>query len=206
MKFGSVYVFGAAMGNSSETAAWDFIKVYSSVNQSFSNSTFSCCVKYSKFSGSDIYRQPVLTYNIPNEETELSAYHHTCFSPKPGTVPNGIAITTDSYTCAEEHVTYREPLVPLLEAETKLALCTKAAYGNRSAELIIEWMETHKYLGVDKVVTYYMKDINPAARKVLEYYATAGLLDLYYFEPAEEGNTSHPQTKVVFDYLLTIRG
>lgn len=184
MKFGPVYVFGATMGNSSELASWDLVKVYASVNKIFSKSNVSCCLQY--YNGKRI--QPILYYTRPNPETELTTYHYTCLNPKPGTIPLGVALTLDIFTCEEDHVVYRKPMAPREEAGTRLALCTKAAYGNRSAELIIEWMEAYKFLGVDKVVGYYLKDLNADARKVLVYYASTGLLDLYYFEPAEPGN------------------
>ena len=74
------------------------------------------------------------------------------------------------------------------ELGVKLALGTQLAYGNISAEIIIEWMETYKYLGVNKVVTYYYKDLNENALKVLKYYHDSEFLDLYYFIPAAEGN------------------
>ena len=46
------------------------------------------------------------------------------------------------------------PYFPLREATEKVAIGTKTSYGNISAELIIEWMEAWKYIGVDKVPTY----------------------------------------------------
>ena len=85
-------------------------------------------------------------------------------------------------------MTYIQPIVPQIqESGTMLALCNKGAYGNISAELIIEWMETYRYLGVDKVVTYFLKDLNVAAKKVLLYYSDIGFVELYEFHPALEG-------------------
>ena len=89
-------------------------------------------------------------------------------------------------------MTYIQPFVPQKQQYgTTLALCNKGAYGNIKAELIIEWMETYRYLGVDKVVTYFLKDLNEAAKNVLLYYSHIGFVELYEFHPAlEEGEYS----------------
>ena len=92
-------------------------------------------------------------------------------------------------TCLENHVTYVQPYFPASEPE-KIVIGSKFAYGNVSAELIIEWIEAMKYIGVDKIVTYYLRNLNEDARNVLRHYASEGIVDLYFHEPAEEGKQS----------------
>ena len=111
-------------------------------------------------------------------------------------IPLGAAVTVANYTCSESHVSYVGPFFPLKEPN-KIALGTKTAYANIDAEMIIEWMETYKYLGVDKVLTYYMESINSDAFDVLQYYASTGILDLFYYEPANEGKMDHVNQKSV---------
>ena len=69
----------------------------------------------------------------------------------------------------------------------KIVIGSKLAYGNISAELIIEWVEAMKYIGVDKIVTYYLRSLNTDALNVLRYYASEGVVELYFHEPANEG-------------------
>ena len=89
-------------------------------------------------------------------------------------------------SCSENHVTYVEPYFPLKEPN-KVVVSSKFAFGNVSAELIIEWVEAMKYIGVDKIVTYYLRTLNAAARKVLNHYSSKGILDLHFHELASEG-------------------
>ena len=187
MKFGPAYVLGATVGNHSGIRFWDIVKVYASMGRNVASGNVCCCVKYDNEFSSEYYKQPILFSNHQSPKTELTAYHFTCKNPKPGSVPEGIGLTVDNFTCDEEYVTYIKPLVPLLETGTKLALSTKVAYGNQDPELIIEWMETYKYLGVDKVITYFLDDLKMEARKVLGYYASSGILELYNIQLAATG-------------------
>ena len=187
MKYGHVYIFGVAMANSSTKAKWDLIKLYASIDKHLLKTSVSCCLKYVNRSQSEIYRQTPEIVHFSKTGSRLVAYHLTCINVKPCIVPDGIGITIDNNTCANTQVRYRKPFLPYREKETKLAICTKMCYGNRSAELIIEWMETYIYLGVDKVISYFMTDLNNDTKTVLEYYATTGILELYHFEPAASG-------------------
>ena len=49
-------------------------------------------------------------------------------------------------------------------------------------------METYRYLGVDKIVTYKHKGLNTATAKVLDHYASTGFLDLFLYEHADDTN------------------
>ena len=117
--------------------------------------------------------------------------HQATFIFFPGHIPVGLSIILPSnVTCTENHVTYIEPYFPVNEPE-KIVIGSKLAYGNISAEFIIEWIEAMKYIGVDKIVTYYLRTLNTDARNVLLHYASEGIVDLYFHEPANEGECSH---------------
>ena len=187
MKYGHAYIFGVAMANSSREANWDLIKLYASIDKHLLRTSVSCCLKYLNRSQSEIYRQTPEIVRFSKTGSRLTAYHLTCLNVKPGIIPNGIGVTIDNNTCADTQVRYRKPFLPYQESETKLAVCTKMCYGSRRAELIIEWMETYIYLGVDKVISYFLTDLNNDTKTVLEYYETTGILELYHFEPAASG-------------------
>ena len=189
MKFGPLYILGTTLGNTTDSAHWDIVKVHAEVDEMYPGKTnISCCLKYLNIRGPEYTKVPSIYAGQPNAATKLSAYHYTCLNPKPGVVPDGVALTVSQFTCSEEDVTYRKPDTPLRESEIKLAVCTKVAYGNRSAELIIEFMEAYRYLGVDKFTCYILEDLNEDAQKVLAYYASIGIMDAYIYEPAAWGN------------------
>ena len=195
MKFGHVYILGAAGGNTSRNTSWDIYKVYALVSPGiFRGGNLSCCFKYEVESETEILKHPIMVTHIPYLESYpyssslLTACHHTCKNPKQGTVPVGLALTAGKLPCDEQHVTYVRPFLPVREDGVTLALGTKAAYGSVSAEQLIEWMETYKFLGVDKVVMHYLRNINKDALRVLDYYARTNMLELYYHEPAASGN------------------
>ena len=95
-------------------------------------------------------------------------------------------------SCEETDVTYVKPFHPLI-TPGKIAIGTKTAFGSINPEQIIEWMETYRYIGVDKVVSYYVKILNADALKVLKYYESIGFLDLIFYEPAAEGKYTQIQ-------------
>ena len=84
-------------------------------------------------------------------------------------------------------MTYVPPYFPVKEPE-KIVIGSKAAYGNISAEMIIEWVEAMRYIGEDKIVTYFLRSLNTDAVNVLFHYASEGVIDLYLYEPANEGS------------------
>ena len=89
-------------------------------------------------------------------------------------------------------MSYVKPFHPLI-TPGKIAIGTKTAFGSINPEQIIEWMETYRYIGVDKVVSYYVKILNADALKVLKYYESTGFLDLTFYEPAAEGKYTQIQ-------------
>ena len=199
MKFGDLYILGAAGGNTSDNVAWDIFKVYGTLNMSLcKQDDIRCCLKYSvPLNKSNIVKyRPVKDHMFMQYmhviESILRGFHFTCPNKRhaSGTVPVGIGLTIRGLSCTDRHVTYVKPYFPLKETGNKLAIGTKMAFGNVSAEWIIEWMETYKKLGVDKVLTYVLKEINQEALKVLEYYSSTDILDLYYHEPAASGRVN----------------
>ena len=120
---------------------------------------------------------------------ELMAHHFTC----PNVlnclqeIPVFVGITVAGVECEIVPEHYLEPYRSLKQPRNTLALSTQVAYGSVNAELIIEWIEAYRYLGVDKIVSHFTEDINEKAFKVLLYYHNLNLIDLYCYIPAAEG-------------------
>ena len=195
MKFGPIYILGAIGGNSSDTDVWDIFKIYANIGvkggvSSRTNVHVSCCFKNNGANATKFLKEPTVSTKVPEARTAITACHYTCNNPKRGLIPDGIGLTVGDRGCDEQYITYVRPFLPFRKPGVTLAISTKAAYGNVSAEMIIEWMETYKYLGVDKVVTSFLYDINADAFKVLKYYASTGILDLSFFDPAAAGNST----------------
>ena len=191
MKFGPAFIMSSVVTNSSSSSRLDFIHVYASMHDAVLRYTIvSCCLKL-KGNSTIIYnyfKVPVTVIRSPLPKQRLSSYFYACPNAKPGIIPEGVGITVDSFNCSEDNVVYIQPMVPQKQnSGVTMALCNKGAFGRLSPELIIEWMETYRYLGVDKVSTYFVDELNEAAKKVLFYYSSIGFVDLYKFQPANEG-------------------
>ena len=189
MKFGPLYVFGVAAENSSERRSWDVFNIYGSLDShAVAESELKCCLKYIASSKPAKFKYQRIKDHLRINATMWSFFfvcpNKKIFGRK---IPTGVAVTRANTSCDESHVTYVPPYFPLKESKSMVAISTKVAYADISAELIIEWMEAYKYLGVDKVITYYLETINSDALKVLEYYKATGILELNFYEPANEG-------------------
>ena len=189
MKFGPAFVLSSAIINSSTWSPLDVIHVYACMYDAVLRYTnVSCCLKFKGKSTFEYFKVPVKVTKSPLKKQTISSYFYACPSTKPGVIPYGVGITVDTLSCSEEdHVTYIQPMVPQKQSGVTMALCNKVVYGSLRAELVIEWMETYRYLGVDKVVAGFLDDLNDAAKKVLFYYSSIGFVDLYKFQPAMEG-------------------
>ena len=180
------------MGNSSDNETWDVVKLYGMINMSeYEGAKLACCLL---FETSELYKEDIVKEQPINiikfrANAELRGHHVTCLNTRHtyGALPLGAALILNKLKCKRSQVRFVRPYVPLRETDTKLAIGTKLAFGNISAELIIEWMEAYKFLGVDKVVTYYVDEINENALQVLRYYASTKILDLYHHVPAGSG-------------------
>ena len=140
MKYGPVYIFGVAAGNSSAGLSWDLVQIYGGVDRSLYNETgFRCCLAY-KESGNVkfIKTRPAKVRGLFKPSWILSI-HVTCFNKRhqQNIIPIGAALGFDKYNCSENEVRYVSPYFPLRETVEKVVIGTTTAYGNASAEQII---------------------------------------------------------------------
>ena len=190
--YGPLFILNVAAGNKSVDAKWDVFKVYGVIDMKrYPNyeRNLKCCFLFNSDGDQEVIEiRPIAKEHFWNMAI-LRTFHVTCPNPRIGAVPDGVSIDILQIPCRSGIHSYITPFYPQRQPGTTIALGTKIAYGNISPELIIEWMETYKFLGVDKVVTYYVQDLNPSALQVLQYYAVEGSLDLYLFEPAASGKS-----------------
>ena len=192
MKFGPVNILGVVGGNSSAEVIWDIYKVYAHINITRYNENdtiYSCCMKYWR-NGVEIVKTRALSSFIYSKyRMKIGLYYFVCPNTRHylGHTPAGVAITVAGMPCTENEVVFIEPYHTLREPGRKLVIGTKLAFADLSAEMVIEWMEAYRYLGVDKVVAYYVSDLNENAVKVLKFYASTGILDLYFYQPSWSG-------------------
>ena len=190
MKFGTIYVFGAVAGNTTDEAAWDIIKVYGSMLTVYKPEAINCCFMYQFQNNTDIIQTPIMNLTTHFRVTNVTTFHLTCRNiwNKFRDLPDRVGLSLSNESCSKDIVAFKEIYKPLKEVNTtSLVLTTQVVFGTISAELIIEWMEAYKYLGVDKVISYYYSSLNENALKVLKYYRQSGFVDLYKFIPAAEG-------------------
>ena len=194
MKFGHISIFGVTAGNTSNNLIWDIYKIYAYINVSdYDNIQYYCCLKYRNNNANNYQRtETVSTFSYAPNRHRLVLYHFVCPNIKyrSGVFATGVAITITGAGCWEDEVVYIEPSYPL-KVPGKLLIGVKVAFQSLNPNIVIEWMEAYRYLGVDKVVGYYVSDLNEKARRVLNYYAATGFLDLYMFHPAWEGTYIH---------------
>ena len=152
---------------------------------------FTCCLKFRTQTGLKTIRANVVNKWIFWARAKFRVFHIACknlrFHHK---FPETISISPSSNICDNKSSSYVKIQWPLRKPGIKLAIGSQIAYGNISAANIIDWMETYRYLGVDKVVAYYYKLTNKEALKVLLYYHANGFVDLYRYEPAGQGESS----------------
>ena len=102
-------------------------------------------------------------------------------------VPLAVGLSKKGLRCDNTKDRYVKVEFPIQEPGFKVAIGTQISYKNISAELIIEWLEAYKILQVDKVVSYYHRNINQDALNALTYDHNTGFLDLYEFVLPAEG-------------------
>ena len=118
MKFGPVYLFGAAAGNTSDRMTWDVIKVYASIDRQFyKDITLTCCLMYKFQNETDIVQRPVLESWKHWAGATLMTFHFTCpnVHHRYETIPSKVGLSLVGSTCGEARVAYIDTFVPYKE-------------------------------------------------------------------------------------------
>ena len=140
MKYGPVYIFGVAAGNSSAGLPWDVIQIYGGVDRSIYNEpSIRCCLAYKESGNVKVIKTRPFKVRGFFRASSIRSIHVTCFNKRhqQNIIPVGAALGFDKCNCSENEVRYVSPYFPLRETVEKVVIGTKTAYGNVSAEQII---------------------------------------------------------------------
>ena len=131
---------------------------------------------------------PEKIYAISPEGDTFQAYYYGCEVPE-----NVDLLAEDMFLLSLVVDNYGDPLETLIPVEhvttvlvkkKSVAICVKAIWGPVDARKLVEWVEFHRLVGVEKF-TFYDINVYGAAPKVLQYYADLGILDIIDFQFAE---------------------
>ena len=108
----------------------------------FKDTILSCCLIYKENGNTIIYTRPMVKVS-----SDMWNFYLACPITRfiSNIIPEGVAITTDLFSCSEKQVIYVLPYLPAKEPN-KMAIGTKTAFGDVSAEQIIEWVEAYRYV------------------------------------------------------------
>ncbi|KAL4220649.1 hypothetical protein ACF0H5_021045 [Mactra antiquata] len=179
------------------------------------NDTLRCCLLLGNDTIVSFINQKRLVWTQVNKQP-LMAVKFFCDLPKElyGEKVKGACISLHDENCLNKKFVAIEFLKK--QPKDSLAVCSKIAYGQLSAQRLIEWLEIQKLVGVDKVLTYYY-NLNSEAMKVLLHYYKEGFVDLRPFDyPDAENNTRYVGQKdaqpfideqvVLYEALERLRG
>ncbi|VDI59645.1 Hypothetical predicted protein [Mytilus galloprovincialis] len=130
---------------------------------------FTCCLH--DRDGTNLFINSTLksTFDLFDNVT-LHSVQYAC--PVRSSSIQSVSVSIGTHKCEESEQHYIN-VESSMRNESGLAICGKISYGNMDAELILEWFEVQRLLGVDKVLTYTYK-LNDQAMAVLEYYESIG--------------------------------
>ena len=108
---------------------------------------------------------------------------------KINTRPVGVTLTYDIDVCPTDisnyaTVQYTRPCL----LEVCMAICTKIAYGYLNPEMVVEWMEYYKYMGVNHVVVFTF-NLAADALTVLKFYEKQDFVEVLPFDFPAKGNS-----------------
>ncbi|KAL4231491.1 hypothetical protein ACF0H5_009069 [Mactra antiquata] len=137
----------------------------------------------------------VIWKNYSQVNYRENMFNHTaqieCPNPVTLRYSLGIIGITVSNQCPLNREYYTQPQRPIMtKPGDTLALCGKIIYGDVDINLLIEWVEYNKHMGVDKIL-FYTYNVTPSVSKVLKYYENIGLISLLPYKMPYEGIEKH---------------
>ncbi|CAC5398038.1 unnamed protein product [Mytilus coruscus] len=132
-------------------------------------SNFKCCFRLQKSKQIVIQSTEWFMYSYP--DSLLRRVQFTCpISMESKSIEKVSIITDYNRTCHKESKYYIQVQTPF---KGELAVCTTVLYGSLAAELLLEWFEVQRIIGVEKTVTYTF-ELNTDAMEICEYYESIG--------------------------------
>ncbi|XP_060551474.1 uncharacterized protein LOC132713042 [Ruditapes philippinarum] len=188
------FVFSVIALNSSENENYDIFTVNTWSNQTFVADDIYCCYL---MRGGKLIRLGHLGINQRSEMFNTTAQVE-CPNPTQQHEYGylrvaGVTVSTQ-HSCTNENI-FREPYYPLkVTKQFSFAVCGKIIYGDINIALTVEWMEYHKYMGVNKVILYPYK-LSVMGSKLLKYYRSIGFVDVVHLTLPPSAETHRPGMK-----------
>ncbi|XP_045159350.1 uncharacterized protein LOC123524872 isoform X2 [Mercenaria mercenaria] len=122
-------------------------------------------------------------YDIP-----LMVRRVACRIGDDNSVISRVSLTTLNFPCSLYHKHYIKPTILLRENEEKMAMCNKYLYRSVNATRLVEWIEVHRFFGVDKFTVHYHPNLDPFAKRVIHFYEREGIMETLALKgPPTEG-------------------
>ena len=168
------------------TRTVNFISITGWMHDSLLQEDLKCCLLLKNQSVvSYLNRRRMIWYQVKKQP--LFATKSYCPIPPElrSEKPIGASLSLPPYDCYLR--IFMKIQYPEIRKRNSLAFCAKIAYGALPADRLIEWLETQRFIGVDKVMIYYY-NLNSDAMNVLNTYMKEGLVDLQPFDFPQPGN------------------
>ena len=127
----------------------------------------------------------------PSTKLQYHAYYYGCGVPDVFDFSKNFTFSllvegTDIETVVPLHMNrdrnkHIDNVVPNDSKSRRVVICVKAMWGWINATRLVEWLEFHRLLGVDKIAIYDTTILGSATR-VLDYYQQIGLVDVVKFD------------------------
>ncbi|VDI70485.1 Hypothetical predicted protein [Mytilus galloprovincialis] len=132
---------------------------------------YTCCVRLLEGKRVAIQSTQKFVYHS-DADSYLNRVQFSCPISLESRSIEGVSIITHfTKTCHKDAKFYIPVHMPL---QGELAVCGTFIYGSLSANLLLEWFEVQRIIGVEKIVTYTF-ELNKEAMKICEHYESIGL-------------------------------
>ena len=153
------------------------------------NGTLTCLIQYQTNNGTQRYVRvavatSVMGLGINKQNVRYINYLISC---NLSTSHHHLGTPTSVYIACAMSAPYPRIKLPVqlpdkTAVKRKIAVCVCASYDYVDPLWLIEWVELHRMLGVDKIFTYN-KSLDDRSSEVLQHYVKEGLVDLKQTRP-----------------------
>ena len=115
MSFGPVYIFGAALGNSSNDKTLDLIKIYAMLNaHAYNRAVIKCCLMYKHNNKIQVFERSPSFTEKHYAKVDIMSFHVTCSNARhPYKRPYAVGLTVNEIPCRTDMSSYVKPALAL---------------------------------------------------------------------------------------------
>ncbi|ESP03203.1 hypothetical protein LOTGIDRAFT_171688 [Lottia gigantea] len=137
---------------------------------------FLCCLRSEPH---DVFSVTPSRFNSHHVESSFRAGQYDCLVDTANNFrPTHMALATKS--CSQLDTRWME-IEYAKSSIDQLAICTGVTHGQIIPEILTEWFELQKILGIEKIVTY-VHDLQGDREKILTHYRDEGLLEILWYD------------------------